>query len=100
MTEAAVCICSELGISPYAWGQACIRLGRMEAVTLVAVAAAKHAAGEIAKPNAWLRAMVDRHEQGELRLDKTLFGLADKLRVGDQGGHAAAAIRPARRLLS
>ena len=81
MMEAATYVCAELDIAPHTWGQACILLGRMEAVTLVAVAAAKHATGAVEKPNAWLRAMVRRHMNGELHLDRTLFGLADRLRL-------------------
>ena len=82
MMDAATYVCAELNIASHSWGQACVLLGRMEAVTLVAVAAAKHATGTIEKPNAWLRAMVRRHTDGELHLDRTLFGLTDKLRFG------------------
>lgn len=72
---------SELGISQHAWGQACVVIGRMEAVVMLAAIAARHEAGEIASPGGMMRRMVELHQGGELRLDRTLFGLADRLRA-------------------
>ena len=70
-----------LGISPHAWGQAWITLGADAAITTLAVICARHAAGGVkSSPGGLLRAMVERHEKGTLRLDRTLFGLADKLK--------------------
>ena len=70
-----------IGISPHAWGQAWITLGGDAAITVLAVICARHAAGGIkSSPGGLLRAMVDRHGKGTLRLDRTLFGLADKLK--------------------
>ncbi len=70
---------SDLGVSQHAWGQACVVLGRMEAVTVLAVIAARHAAGQVRSPGGLLRRMVELHQQGQLRLDRTLFGLANGL---------------------
>ena len=89
MMEAATHVRAELDIAPHSRGQACIMLSRMEAVTLVAVAAAKHATGAVEKPNAWLRAMVRRHVEGELHLDRTLLGLADRSRLGTPARESA-----------
>lgn len=72
---------SELGISKHAWGQACVVMGRMEAVVMLAAIAARHESGEIASPGGMMRRMVELHQGGELRLDRTLFGLADRLRA-------------------
>ena len=73
---------SGLGISPYAWGQACIVLGRQEATAALAAICARHADGKVKKPDGLLRRMVELHGEGKLRLDATLFGLADKLKKG------------------
>lgn len=75
--DAAEYVCTPLGISRHAWGQACIILGRYAAAVCVAVIAAKHERGLIRSPGGVLRAMVSRHQSGELHLDRTLYGLAD-----------------------
>jgi Replication protein C C-terminal region len=59
------------------WGQACLVLGRMEAIAALAVIATRHARGEVRSPEALMRKMVELHRAGELRLDKSLFGLMD-----------------------
>jgi len=79
LAEAAWLVRSDLGVSQHAWGQACVVLGRMEAVTVLAVVAARHAAGRVRSPGGLLRRMVELHQEGRLRLDRTLFGLADGL---------------------
>jgi replication initiation protein RepC len=79
LIEAAWLVRSDLGVSQHAWGQACVVLGRMEAVTVLAVIAARHAAGKVRSPGGLLRRMVELHQEGRLRLDRTLFGLADGL---------------------
>jgi replication initiation protein RepC len=79
LVEAGWLVRSELGVSQHAWGQACVVLGRMEAVTALAAIAARHAAGQVRSPGGLLRRMVELHQQGQLRLDRTLFGLADGL---------------------
>ena len=79
LAEAAWLVRSDLGVSQHAWGQACVVLGRMEAVTALAVVAARHAAGKVRSPGGLLRRMVELHQEGRLRLDRTLFGLANGL---------------------
>ena len=81
LLDASQLVRSELGISNHAWGQACVVLGRVEAVVTLAAIAARHEAGEVASPGGMLRRMVELHQSGELRLDRTLFGLADKLKA-------------------
>lgn len=69
-----------IGISPHAWGQAWVTLGGDAAISALAAICARHADGQVQSPGGLLRAMVERHEKGTLRLDRTLFGLADKLK--------------------
>jgi len=76
LEEAAGYVRSELDISLHAWGQACVVLGRMEAITMLATISARHMAGKVHSPGGLLRRMVDLYQAGELRLDRTLFGLA------------------------
>lgn len=80
LLEASWMVRSELGISQHAWGQACAALGHTEAVTMLAAISARHAAGGVKSPGGLMRRMVELHERGELRLDRTLFGLADRLK--------------------
>ncbi|MDH0699710.1 MULTISPECIES: plasmid replication protein RepC [unclassified Agrobacterium] len=80
LLEASWMVRSELGISQHAWGQACTTLGQTEAVTMLAAISARHAAGDVKSPGGLMRRMVELHERGELRLDRTLFGLADGLK--------------------
>lgn len=77
---ASALIRAHLGISQHAWAQACAVLGHTEAIVLLATIAARHAAGKVRSPGGLLRKMVELHQRGELRLDRTLFGLADGLR--------------------
>jgi len=67
-----------IGISPHAWGQAWITLGGDGAITALAAICARHAAGGVKSPGGLLRKMVELHQKGTLRLDRTLFGLAEK----------------------
>jgi len=77
--QAADPVRSGLDISPYAWGQACITLGRQEATAALAAICARHADGEVKSPDRLMRCMVELHGKGTLRLDRTLFRLAAKL---------------------
>ena len=54
-------------------------LGQEEAITVLAAICARYAAGKVRSPGGLLRRMVELHQAGGLRLDRTLFGLADKL---------------------
>jgi len=80
LEEAAGYVRSELDISLHAWGQACVVLGRMEAVTMLATISARHTSGQVRSPGGLLRKMVELHQKGELQLHRTLFGLADATR--------------------
>jgi len=80
---------STLGISPHAWGQARIILGQEEAITALAAISARQAAGKVRSPGGLLRRMVELHQTGTLRLDRTLFGLAEKLDGGRRRGFGA-----------
>ncbi len=91
LDRAAFHVRSALGISPHAWGQARVMLGQKEAITALAAICARHAAGKVRSPGGLLRRMVELHQQGELRLDRTLFGLAEKVR---KEAGAAGASRP------
>ena len=73
-----------IGISPHAWGQAWITLGGDGAITALAAICARHATGGVKSPGGLLRKMVELHGKGTLRLDRTLFGLADKLKRKDR----------------
>ncbi len=81
-----------LGISSDAWGEACLSMGRWPAAVAVAAIAARHEAGQVRSPGGLLRKMVELNDRGELRLDRTLYGLADKLAAA--GGQDAPARRP------
>lgn len=83
LVDAARSVGDGLGVSRHAWGQACVVLGRVEAVTAVAVISTRHAAGKIRSPGGYLRRMVELHRTGKLLLDKTMFGFADRLPRAD-----------------
>ena len=94
LDQAAAHVRSALGISPHAWGQACIVLGTREAITALAAISARHAAGDVRSPGGLLRKMVELHQTGRLRLDRTLFGLAEKA-TGGRRQNAGVSSRPA-----
>ncbi len=94
LDQAAAHVRSALGISPHAWGQACIVLGTREAITALAAISARHAAGDVRSPGGLLRKMVELHQTGRLRLDRTLFGLAEKA-TGGRRQNAGMSSRPA-----
>ena len=97
MEEAATFVRSDLGISLHAWGQACVVFGRIEAVSVLAAIAARRAAGKVRSPGGLLRRMVELHAAGELRLDRTLFGLADGHRnTGSATLHSRVGLHSAR----
>jgi replication initiation protein RepC len=84
LVEAAFYVCGELGIYKHAWGQACVVLGWMEAISALAVIATRHASGKVKSPGRLLRKMVELHQLGELWLDKNLLGLMDRARGAGQ----------------
>ncbi len=89
LDRAAFHVRSTLGISPHSWGQARILLGQEEAITALAAISARQATGKVRSPGGLLRRMVELHQTGTLRLDRTLFGLAEKLDGGRRRGFGA-----------
>ena len=99
LIRAADDIRSALGISPRLWREAVSALGDDGAISALAAVCARHATGEIGSPGGYLHGMLKRHRAGELRLDRTLFGLAEKADGGrrrDPGAGARAGGRRAR----
>ena len=72
---AAAAHASELGISPHAWGEACLMLGRQTAAIALIVIAVKHQRQLVAQPGGYLRAMTARSTTGELHLARSVYGL-------------------------
>lgn len=66
-----------LRISTHTYGQAQLVLGGRGAAIVLGTIATKHEAKLVHNPTGYLRKMVEQHLKGELRLDKTLHGLAD-----------------------
>ena len=83
LARAADDIRSVLGISPPLWREAVNALGDDGAISALAVTCTRHAADEIrTTPGAYLGGMMRKHRAGKLRLDRTLFGLAEKANGG------------------
>ena len=76
LIAAAGLVATDLGISLHAWREACYRLGRQTAATAVVVIAAKKARGLIGSPGGYLRGITRRGLEGELYLERSVFGLA------------------------
>ena len=76
LISAASFVATDLGISLHAWREACYRLGRQTAATAVVVIAAKKARGLIGSPGGYLRGITRRGLDGELYLERSVFGLA------------------------
>ena len=79
--ETALSACGELGISPHAWRQASVVLGRQAAIVALATISARHGLHLVRSPGGLLRRMVELHRDGALRLDLTLFGLVARLKL-------------------
>ena len=90
LVDVAPDVCGELGVSQHAWRQACVVLGRQAAVVALATVAARYEQHLVRSPGGLLRRMVELHQEGTLRLDLTLFGLAAKLKHGLSSRPAAA----------
>jgi replication initiation protein RepC len=78
IVEAANGLRQRLGISRPAWIDACQAMGRYQAATAVAVIAAKRET--IRSPGGYLRGMISRAQNSELRLSNSLWGLAQRER--------------------
>jgi len=80
IVSAAHFMCHTLGISDHAWRQACSVLGTYETAVAIAVITAHRNAGKIRSAGGYLRAMISRHAEGTLALDRSLYGLADVIK--------------------
>jgi len=83
IVSAAWYVREHLGISQDAWGEACYAFGRWEAAVAVAAITGRYNAGKVRSPGGLLRQMIKLYGKNELRLDRTLRGLAARL-VGQQ----------------
>ena len=81
--KASQVVRQHMRISAHAYGQAQLVMGGRGAAIVVGTIATKYEAKLVHNPTGYLRKMVEQHLKGELRLDKTLHGLADM--VGRQG---------------
>jgi replication initiation protein RepC len=75
LVDAAHRLSATLGISQGLWGEACRVLGRAPAAVAVAIVAAKPPAHFRTTPGGYFHAMVQRATRGDLRLERTLWGL-------------------------
>ncbi|BAI00851.1 plasmid replication protein RepC [Acetobacter pasteurianus] len=80
--QAALFACEQLGISRHAWAQGQAVFGDYPNAVVIAAIAARTDAGEVRSPGGLLRAMIARFLAGQLALDRTLYGLAEKLKRG------------------
>lgn len=83
IVSAAWHVCRHLKISQDAWGEACLTFGRWEAAVAVAAITGRHLQGKVDCPGGLLRHMIKLYNKGELRLDRTLRGLAAWLAEAD-----------------
>jgi len=79
IVSAAWHVREHLGISQDAWGEACYAFGRWEAAVAVAAITGRYNAGDVRSPGGLLRKMIKLYSTNELRLDRTLRGLAARL---------------------
>jgi replication initiation protein RepC len=78
IVRAADWIRTDLGISRYAWIEACTTMGRTTAAAAIAVIAAK--SEEIGSAGGYLQGMTQRAREGTLYLSKSFYGLAERQR--------------------
>jgi replication initiation protein RepC len=67
-----------LGISKPLWGRACTTLGRHRAAIAVAIVSTKPETSFRSSPGAYFHGMIARAEQGELYLERSIFGLRER----------------------
>jgi replication initiation protein RepC len=67
-----------LGISKPLWGRACTTIGRYRAAIAVAIVSTKPATSFRSSPGAYFHGMIARAEQGELYLERSIFGLRER----------------------
>jgi replication initiation protein RepC len=84
-------LCAAAAINPQVWQEAQSVLGPDLAIAALAVTLQKHDAGLVAKPAAYLRRLVQRGQDGELYVSRSLFGMAGP-RYSGAGGMSQAAV--------
>jgi replication initiation protein RepC len=67
-----------MGISKSLWGRACTTIGRYHAAIAVAIISTKPEASFRSSPGAYFHGMIARAEQGELYLERSIFGLRER----------------------
>jgi replication initiation protein RepC len=67
-----------MGISKPLWGRACTTLGRYRAAIAVAIVSTKPETSFRSSPGAYFHGMIARAEQGELYLERSIFGLRER----------------------
>ncbi|MCI0429687.1 MAG: replication protein C [Rhodospirillales bacterium] len=67
-----------MGISKPLWGRACTTIGRYRAAIAVAIVSTKPEASFRSSPGAYFHGMIARAEQGELYLERSIFGLRER----------------------
>jgi replication initiation protein RepC len=85
VVEAADWLRGELGVSKPLWGEACLAMGREEAVIAVAIVSAKPAGHFRTSPGGYFHGMVAKAKAGELNLARTIWGLRGADRRGGEG---------------
>lgn len=70
-------ISQRAGINPQVWQEARQRLGPDIAIAALAVTVQKAELGLVQKPGAYMRRLCQLGQQGELRISRSLFGLAN-----------------------
>lgn len=70
-------LCAAAAINMQVWQEAQAVLGPDLAIAALAVTLQKHDAGLVAKPGAYLRRLVQRGQDGELHVSRSLFGMAE-----------------------
>jgi replication initiation protein RepC len=92
IVDAADWLRGELGVSKSLWGEACIAMGREQAVIAIAIVSAKPEMHFRSTPGGYFHGMVAKAKTGELNLARTVWGLRQAKRA--KAGHGASRPRP------
>jgi replication initiation protein RepC len=84
VVEAAEQLREELGISKYAWGDACVALGRELTATAVAIVSTKPQNHFRTSAGAYFHGMISRAKTGDLHLGRTLWALRNRNQWADR----------------
>jgi replication initiation protein RepC len=77
IVDAADWLRHDLGISKPLWGEACVTMGRERAAIAVAIVSSKPAEHFRTSPGGYFNGMVAKARDGDLHLDRTIWGLRD-----------------------